>query len=192
MEKHNIKNIFKRGFIALAPIIVSAVIAIWIIQSLERFFAPIFIKIIGEKYYFTGIGFVFSLIIIFLIGLLINTWLIKKVYRLGEILIRKIPFLGIVYSTIKDVLSYFETKKNIGEPVKVNLLDVSCIGFITRKDFEEIFSSATINKVSVFIPLSYQIGGITLIVDISKIEKIDLNVEEALRFAFSGGVLAKK
>ncbi len=192
MKKNNIKQIFKRGFIALAPIIISAVIAIWIIQSLESYFAPIIIKIIGKKYYFTGIGFIFSLILIFFIGLLINTWIIKKVYKLGESLIKKIPIIGIVYSSIKDIFDYFESKKNLEIPVKVTILEIACIGFVTRNDFEEIFSAPKKNQVSVFIPLSYQIGGITVIVDISKIEKINLNVEETLRFSFSGGVLAKK
>ena len=43
-------------------------------------------------------------------------------------------------------------------------------------------------EVAVFLPLSYQMGGITIMARREAIELIDMPVEEALRFAITAGM----
>ncbi len=48
-------------------------------------------------------------------------------------------------------------------------------------------------KVAVYLPMSYQIGGYTLYLDPSKITDLNIDVETAMRIAVTGGnSIAKK
>jgi uncharacterized membrane protein len=45
--------------------------------------------------------------------------------------------------------------------------------------------------VAVYLPMSYQLGGFTMIVTRSRVRDVDMTVEAALRFCVTGGVRRK-
>ncbi len=47
-------------------------------------------------------------------------------------------------------------------------------------------------EVTVYVPLSYQIGGFTATVPRSSIKPIDMTVEQGMRFVVSAGILSGK
>ena len=63
------------------------------------------------------------------------------------------------------------------------------IGFVTREDFRGTpFGLADADTVAVYLPMSYQIGGYTVLLPRRLIEPIDMSVEDALRFAVTAGM----
>lgn len=44
------------------------------------------------------------------------------------------------------------------------------------------------NLVGVYVPLSYQIGGITLYISRDRLTELDIGVEEAMRLALTAGI----
>jgi uncharacterized membrane protein len=46
------------------------------------------------------------------------------------------------------------------------------------------------NQVAVFLPFSYQMGGVTVMVSRDKVVETDLSVEDALRFIATAGVVS--
>lgn len=47
-------------------------------------------------------------------------------------------------------------------------------------------------EVAVYIPMSYQIGGLTVIIPWSMVEKVDMSIEEGLRFAATAGMAGQQ
>ncbi len=45
--------------------------------------------------------------------------------------------------------------------------------------------------VAVYLPMSYQVGGFTLFMPRSKLQPVDIPVDEALRFALTAGMSAQ-
>jgi uncharacterized membrane protein len=101
------------------------------------------------------------------------------------------------YSSIRDLTSFFDSSKNkdFNKVVMVTLIedDIKIMGLVTREDFEglpeKIYKD---DKVAVFLPWSYQVGGFTIMVSKSKLEPIELNVDQALRFMLTAGVSTEK
>ena len=58
---------------------------------------------------------------------------------------------------------------------------------MTREDFSE-FPDIGEEKLAVYFPMSYQLGGFTVIVPKSSARELKMTVEEALRFCVTAGV----
>ena len=59
------------------------------------------------------------------------------------------------------------------------------VGFLTREDCRDLGAA---DRVAVYLPMSYQLGGFTVLVPRSKIRVVDMSVEDALRFCVTAGV----
>lgn len=187
------KKIFMRGLIAITPIILTISIAIWLFTVLENAFRPPLEHLISTTYYFPGLGILISLLFIFCVGVIINTWLIQKIYGLGEAILKKIPLVKSLYEAIRDVMNFFEMgQQQKGDHiVMIELLGLSFIGIVTRDSFDDLPDGiGTDTDIAVYLPLSYQIGGFTVIVPHSSVRKVDMGVEQGLRFAVTAGAPA--
>ncbi|HSW72111.1 MAG TPA: DUF502 domain-containing protein [Chlamydiales bacterium] len=188
-------KIFFRGLMAIIPMAVTLVLFIWILSALEKTFKVPIQAIIGPQYYFPGLGILVALVLIFIIGSIINNWLIQKLYAFGERIFRKIPIIKTLYNSVSDIMGFFGTgkKKHLGYVVVVKLHGMKALGFVTRETFEDLPKEVALeDEVAVFIPFSYQIGGYTYLIPRSKIEKIDMTIEQAMRFSLSAGILTEK
>lgn len=47
------------------------------------------------------------------------------------------------------------------------------------------------DQVAVYLPLSYQIGGYTLLVPRSAVKPVDMSLEDAMRFTLTAGLSSK-
>jgi len=96
-----------------------------------------------------------------------------------------------VYRAIKDFVDYFspgdglETRKVV--KLKLPGQPITLIGFITREDFSRLPFGEP-GEVAVYLPLSYQIGGYTLIVPADWLEPVDMPFEDAMRLVVTAGV----
>jgi uncharacterized membrane protein len=71
--------------------------------------------------------------------------------------------------------------------------DVGLIGFITREDFKDLPKNlGDKDKVAVYLPMSYQVGGFMVIVPKSRITIVDMSIEEAMKFALTAGLSTGK
>ena len=185
-------KIFKRGLIAIAPLAATIALIQWLFSTLEGVFSVPIKAIIGDQYYFRGMGIIVALFFIFLIGSIINNWIVQKLSSYAELLLKKIPFVKTLYNSIGELMSYFRSKEkqNQGGVVLIDILGVKLVGLVTRESFKELPPGmGEDDDIAVFLPLSYQIGGHTVIVSRSKVKRIDMSVEEGMRFCVTAGVL---
>lgn len=188
-------KIFKRGLIAIAPLAATIALVQWLFSTLEGVFSVPIKAIIGDQYYFRGMGIVVALFFIFLIGSIINNWIVQKISYYGEILLKKIPLVKTLYNSVGEMMSYFQSKETQkqGGVVVLEFQGIKLLGLVTRETFNDLAEGiGEEGDIAVFLPLSYQIGGHTVIVSRSKVKRIDMNMEEAMRFCVTAGMLQTK
>src|SRR5690606_14396222 len=91
----------------------------------------------------------------------------------------------------QDFLSFFDStkKKDFSKVVIVKIGGQEILGFITREAFDGLPQGiGGPDKVAVYLPMSYQLGGYTIMVNREMVTPVDMSLEDAMKFALTGGV----
>jgi len=188
-----IGQIFVRGFLTVLPLALTVYILAGILRFLEGSFARVLQNIFPNLNYIPGLGLLLLLILIFIVGLLVNNFVINRFLNSIEKKLLEIPFIKTIYSPLKDLMNLFSKKDNQKSQnvALVKVGDKHLLGIITREQFVDLnFSMSTVNKVAVYFPLSYGLGGYTMLVDKSDITEVNLPIEKAMSLAITGWVKA--
>ena len=189
---------FFQGVVLLAPI----GITIWVIVSLfnwvdnflpnllNTLFPVKFAIVDGKIPKVTGLGFVVAIGLVLLIGWLSSLFFVERLVSIFDKILDKTPGIKIIYSTVKDFLEAFAgNKKKFDQPVLVNVdaVDVWRVGFITQESTDHFGLN---DHVTVYVPHSYAISGITYMVPLSRIKRLPpgVSASEAMKYTVSGGV----
>lgn len=181
------------GFITILPIVLTIYLLYWMAVSSEELMGAALRYVLPDVAYFPGLGSIVGLIVVFFVGLLMKAVLIRQLFAFGENLVYHLPIIKTVYRAIRDLFDFFSPKKeNFGGVVIVKLGNVEVIGFVTQEDPErlpEAFSDR--DSLLVYLPMSYMIGGYTLLVPRSDIRPCKMSMDEAMRFALTAGITGK-
>ena len=193
-----VAQLFFQGVVVLAPIGVTIWVVVslfnWVdnfLPNLLNFIFPLqFAEVNGQIPKVTGLGFVVAITLVLFIGWLSSLFFVERLVSIFDKLLEKTPGIKIIYSSVKDFLEAFAgNKKKFDQPVLVNVdsTDVWRIGFITQKNTEHFGLK---DFVTVYVPHSYAISGITYIVSVDRIKKMPkgVNASEAMKYVVSGGV----
>jgi uncharacterized membrane protein len=194
----SVAQLFFQGVVVLAPIGVTIWVVVslfnWVdnfLPNLLNFIFPLqFAEVNGQIPKVTGLGFVVAITLVLLVGWLSSLFFVERLVSIFDKLLEKTPGVKIIYSSVKDFLEAFAgNKKKFDQPVLVNVdsTDVWRIGFITQKNTEHFGLK---DFVTVYVPHSYAISGITYIVSADRIKKMPkgVNASEAMKYVVSGGV----
>lgn len=136
-----------------------------------------------------GAGFLITIITIFLIGFLASNFLTKSALALVEKIFQRLPFVKLLHSSIKDVMTAFVgDKKKFDKPVLVDLFPgaaAKAIGFVTRESFDYPGLS---DHVAVYFPQSFNFAGNLVLYPKSNIKPILADSPKVMAFIVSGGV----
>lgn len=191
-----------KGLAVVLPLACTVYLTYWLLTASETAMREL-LKLVfpgpgDPPYYFYGMGILAALALIFVVGLLMQAYLFRMLFKLMDYLFTKIPLLRSIYGGLKDVadmLANQDQKKKLNSAVVVELNeDMRLLGLITRddlKDLPEGMSDDTVDGVAVYLPMSYQVGGFTLFMPRSKLQPVDIPVDEALRFALTAGMSAQ-
>lgn len=188
-----LRQIFLKGLFTFLPIAVTIYIlyaGIVIMESMlgttiQRFFPSLYIP---------GSGFLLTVIFIFVLGFLLNNLLTASLFSNLERQLLKVPFIKAIYSPLRDLMNLFSNSgaKEMKGVVLVEIGDgsIKALGLVTRDNFTDIAGASTQfeDRVAVFIPFSYGLGGYTLLVHRTKITEIDMPAEKAMSLAITGWV----
>jgi uncharacterized membrane protein len=189
---------FFQGVIVLAPIGVT----IWVVVSLFNWvdnflpnllnfvFPQQFAEVNGQIPKVTGLGFLVAIALVLVVGWLSSLFFVERLMSIFDKILEKTPGVKIIYSSVKDFLEAFAgNKKKFDKPVLVciDAEDIWRIGFITQESCEHLGLK---DHVTVYVPHSYAISGISFIIPLSKTRKLPkhINAAEAMKYAISGGV----
>ncbi len=194
----SLAQLFFQGVVVLAPIGVT----IWVVVSLfnwvdnflpnvlNALFPIKFAAVNGQIPKVTGLGFVVAIALVLIVGWLSSLFIVERFVAIFDKLLEKTPGIKIIYSSVKDFLEAFAgNKKKFDEPVLVNVdsPDVWRVGFITQQSTAHFGMT---EYVTVYVPHSYAISGITYIVPSTKVKKLPkgITAAEAMKYVVSGGV----
>ncbi len=181
MKLAGIGQLFLKGAAALLPIIMTLTVLWWLLISLERVLGQVLFWLVPGLPHITGLGLLLAIVLIFATGLLVQVYVARWLLELFGKLLNRIPLVGTVYNSIRDIVAFVSSAKGSNGLKKVVLVSFDnkkLIGFVTCADV--IFENAK-PLIAVYLPMSYQIGGYTLYLPESELEYIDMSVEEAMR-----------
>jgi uncharacterized membrane protein len=192
-------KIMFQGLVALLPALLTLYILFWLVRSAETVLGGLLQVLLPVGWYIPGMGLMTGLVGIFLFGLALNDFLGKRLLALGETLMNRIPLVKTLYGSLKDFIGFFTAERDskFNQVVTVDLAfggtPMRMIGFVTRSDFSDLPEGIGCDgEVAVYLPLSYQIGGYTVIVPRSAVRKIDISIHRAMGFIVTGGMFSDK
>ena len=183
-------KVFFRGLVALLPISLTLYFVYWLTSSLELLLSGLLSKYLNISNLFPGFGLLVAIIFVFSLGLLLGLMPFSKLFSVIQLPFKNIPLVKSIYSAIEDLTLFFGQKSNseMGKVVKVKLpsQEIELIGLLTQSNLSQIKNiSFADDKVAVFIPMSYQLGGYTIFVPSKNVTITDMKVEVAMKSAIT-------
>ena len=181
------------GFITVLPVVLTIYLLYWLVVSSEQVMGTALQYLLPEVTYFPGMGTLVGLIVIFVVGLLMKAVLVRQLFALGENVLYHLPIIKTVYRAIRDLFDFFSPKQDsFGRVVIVDVAGMEFIGFVTQENSERLPEAFRDNdSVLVYLPMSYMIGGFTMLVPREKTRPCKMKMEEAMRFALTAGITGK-
>ena len=192
----SIRATFKRRFLAGLLISIPAVITFlviwWFFKFVDGLLEPLYYKILG--YHVPGLGFISTIFLIFIIGIISTNVFGRKIIESFEHLILKIPLFKGIYTAVKQLVDAFSPESKVSSFKKFVIVEyprpgVYAYGFLTKecvmkteKDDHETSLKA------VYIPTNLiYFGDIALFRD-EHIFFTDIPIEEGIKIILSGGI----
>ncbi len=138
---------------------------------------------------YPGLGFVIIFGVILIFGYITSTFALNTVTDWLDHLINKIPFIKLIYSSVKDLIGAFVgDKRKFSKPVLVTINKENSlhqIGFVTQEDLTEL---GLREMVAVYFPHSYAFSGNHFLVPKENVKPLDISGPVAMKFIVSGGI----
>ncbi|MBE0660853.1 MAG: DUF502 domain-containing protein [Bacteroidales bacterium] len=142
------------------------------------------------KFNIPGLGLITIVLLITLVGFLGRTIIFRPMMGYLDKAAAKVPFIKIIYSSIKDLLTAFVgQKRKFTEPVLVKVnreSDLEKLGFVTQRDLSSLGIDS--KRVAVYLPHSYNFSGNLFIVSADNVRPINAPAAEVMKFIVSAGV----
>jgi uncharacterized membrane protein len=190
---------FVSGLLVLVPILITIWVLRFIIQTMDNIFLPMVLKALlpgvdlPSHYY--GLGAVFTVAIVILVGAIARSFVAGRVVALGESLIARIPLVRVVYGALKQLMETVLRKEH-KEFRGVALVpfphpEVYSVGFVTGLSSGEVQTKTQEKVINVFIPTTPNpTTGFYIMVPSEKAILLDMTVEEAFKMVMSAGIVS--
>ncbi|MBU3948449.1 MAG: DUF502 domain-containing protein [Proteobacteria bacterium] len=138
-------------------------------------------------FYFPGFGLIAAVILIYLIGFAVNTFIGKWIWKRVDSILDKLPALGRLYQTLKQILGYGEGEAAIFyETVLVPSRDIQSeeLGLVTNKITDDKGNT----KLVIFVPgVPNPTSGRLIVIDKESVKPLSMPVNDTLKALVSMG-----
>lgn len=202
---------FRRSFLTGLLIILPLVLTLWlfglVLRPVQRFATPAVMAMIG----WSGlgalldlpgagaaagvIGLVLTVFVIYLVGLLGGNFIGRRVVKKMDDLALSIPLVKSVYGSARQLIETFYSSANRTFEAVVLVeyprRGLYTVGLITAPTEGELQDRTPGDMVNVFIPTTPNpTSGVLVLVRRDEVIRVEMSVEEALRFVVSGGIVS--
>jgi uncharacterized membrane protein len=197
--KKKMKRIFLTGLAVVIPAGLTIYILFFIIDVMDSL-----LRVIPDSYHpdrlfqvhIPGLGVIVTVILIFICGLVTTSYFGNRLFRFGERIVGKIPFVRSLYQAIKRIAeSLFMDKAQSFKKVVVceyPRRGIYSIGFITGSPNGQIQQSLGGDSpcVGVYIPCALTpTTGVFVMVPRDELIEVKMTVEEAFTLIISAGIV---
>jgi len=187
-----LRHVFFKGLIAILPVALTIYLVIWLARGFESILGRLLQAVLPAELYVPGLGVVAGLLLVFSVGFMLETWFTRRLWDLGERLLERMPLVRAVFGAFKQIVGYVSQS---GEPtgnraVLVRMYGGSTrmLGLVTRETLDFLDDPTRQEDIAVFLPWSYQVGGLTVFVPRTDVERVEISAPEALKLVFTAGV----
>lgn len=185
------------GLLVLAPLGITVWVLEWVISTLDKT-----LHILPEAWqpdrllglHIPGLGVLFALAVVLLIGSMTSNYVGNQLLGWWNMLLHRIPVVRSIYSGVKQVSDTLFSEK--GNAFRQAVLvqwphqDMWTIGFVTGAPGGELVQHLPGDYLSVFVPTTPNpTGGYFVMLKKSDCIVLDMNVDEALTYVISMGVI---
>ncbi len=186
-----LRNYFITGIIVLVPLGFTLYLTLFLVSILSKLIPEEINPNSYLPFSIPGLEIAISIIFITLIGFISLSFIGKRILKLINDLLKKIPFLRTVYSAIGQMTESFANKK--GKKKSVVLVQYPskgswAVGFATKDNKGEITKKINTKLVNVFVPTTPNpTSGFLLMFPKKEVIYLDMSFEEASKFIVSAG-----
>jgi uncharacterized membrane protein len=188
--KASIKTTFITGLVVIIPILVTIFVIWWAFEHIDGFLAPIYDRMLG--YHIPGLGFLSTIVLIFLIGLFARNVVGQRLLSWGEAFLSKVPLIKIIYPPIKQLVDAFspQSRPTFKRFVLVEYprKGVFSFGFLTDHSQLESEEQKVEPLAAVYIPTNHLYLGEIVLFRREDVYYSDLGIEEGIKIILSGGI----
>jgi uncharacterized membrane protein len=184
-------NTMLKGLVTLLPIGLTVYLVYWLAVTAERLFSQLLRLVIPDSAYWPGLGLVAGLLVLYVAGIAVNAYFVRRALRLSDDLFARIPVVKTIYVAIRDFTRFFPSSGQGGDLKRVVLVPFGSgkvIGFVTAESSAALGLGQRDDAVAVYLPMSYMVGGYTVFLPRELLEPTSLSVEAGMRIALMGGV----
>ena len=170
---------FFEGLLFLVPLVATIYVLYLVFVKIDNLFS----------FRIPGMGFVVTLLTVTAIGFIASNFLTRKVVLMVDRLMSRMPFVKMIYTSIRDLIGAFVgEKKRFDKPVLVGIApgsSMQIIGFITCESLKNL---GIADSVAVYLPQSYNFAGNLVIVPRDQVTPLSAESGQVMAFIVSGGV----
>ena len=186
-----LRNYFITGIIVLVPLGFTLYLTIFLISISSKLVPEEINPNSYLPFSIPGLEIALSIIFITFIGFISLSFIGKRILKLINDLLKKIPFLRTIYSAIGQMTETFankKTKKKSVVLVQYPSKGAWAVGFATKDNKGEISKKINDKLVNVFIPTTPNpTSGFLLMFRKKEVIYLDMSFEEASKFIVSAG-----
>ena len=185
------------GLLVLVPLAITLAVLNWIVSTLDQ--TPLILPMAWHPdrllgFHLQGFGVLLTLGIVLLMGAVASNFLGNKLLMLGNALLRRIPIVRSIYSSVKQVSDTLFSEN--GNAFRKALLvqwpreGVWTIGFLTGLPGGDVVNHLPDDYLSVYVPTTPNpTGGYFVMLKKTECIELKMSVDEALTYVISMGVV---
>lgn len=184
-----LKKYFITGLLVILPVWATYYVLSALLGVIDGLLADIPAHFLGQR--IPGLGIITLLLFVLLVGVLFANYMGSRIVKVSDDLLHKVPLVRGVYFTIKQIMETFSMKQQFHGVALVEYPRKGCysVGFMTS-EMQGVQFGLSGKFVSVFVPTTPNpTAGFLLILPEAEVARLDMTVEEGMKFIISLGLV---
>tara|TARA_B100001146_G_scaffold72122_1_gene63887 strand:+ start:391 stop:984 length:594 start_codon:yes stop_codon:yes gene_type:complete len=184
----NFRSKLFAGVATLLPLYLTFFVIKFLFVTLEEMSDPILKRLNLD---IPGLGIILTVLLIYILGFLVTNFLGRKIFNLGERIVKKVPIVNMIYTTLKQITDTF-TKGSTDAFEGAVYIQYPRQGLWTMAFISgESKTKDGVPYYHLFVPTTPNpTSGFFLMIPQADTVATGMSVEEGLKTIISGGLLA--
>lgn len=183
-----LRSKFVAGLLILVPIVITVKGLWWLFTYVDGLAEPVAIAVLGRPV--AGVGFVTTIAIVFLTGVLFSSGPLRRLLDGLEDVLDFVPVVGSVYGTSKKVLSGLGgpgSEESFKRFVLARLPGRTTPGFLTGTFTLKRADGSVYSLCTVYVPTNHLYVGDVVVLPIEDLIETDMSLEDGVSLILSAG-----
>jgi uncharacterized membrane protein len=184
-----VKKYFITGLLVILPVGATYYILAALLGVIDNILADIPAHFLGHR--IPGLGIITLFVIVLIVGVFSANYLGRRVVKMSDDLLQRVPLVRGVYFTVKQIMETFSMKHQFHDVVLVEYPRKGCysVGFMTGETNGSAVGMPG-RFVTVFVPTTPNpTAGFLLILAENEVHRLDMTVEQGMKFIISLGLV---